>query len=83
MHGANAGLIVLLADAAQRHVLIEVAPLGATETELAALAQRVSVRLGFEMSVHVMLPTADHPRAVEQARQLLRFNKGPLRCCLE
>jgi hypothetical protein len=71
----NAGLIVLLADATQRHVVIEVAPLGASETELAALADQTSNRVRFQLSIYATLRTQDHPRAVAKARALLRFNK--------
>jgi hypothetical protein len=71
----HAGVIVLLADASQRHVVIEVASRHASTSELAALARAVSDRVGFELAIYAVLPTCDHPRAVEQARQLLRFNQ--------
>jgi hypothetical protein len=71
----NAGLVVLLCDHTQQHMAIEVAPLGATEIELAAIAHNVSERLGYTMGVYTTMATRDHPRAVEQARNLLRFNQ--------
>jgi hypothetical protein len=42
---------VLLADSAQRHVAIEVAPIRVTEVELATLAKATSDRLGFPMEI--------------------------------
>jgi hypothetical protein len=38
----NAGLVVLLADVKQQHVAIEIGPLDATESELAAIAKATS-----------------------------------------
>jgi hypothetical protein len=61
---AKAGTVVLMSDAACRHVVNS----GATERELATIARQVSDRIGFELSVYATLPTRDHPRAVEQAR---------------
>jgi hypothetical protein len=67
------GVVVVLADATQRHVAIEVAPAGATESELAGLARAVSDRVGFELTIHAVLPTRNHAGAVAKARELLRF----------
>jgi hypothetical protein len=72
------GLLVLLVDQNQRHVAIEAASGRASELELAALARDVSQRLGFELRVYLTLPTRDYPRAIEQARQLLRFSDAKL-----
>jgi hypothetical protein len=72
------GLVVLLADTSQRHMAIEAAPLRATASELAAIAHRVSARLGFQMEVYVTLASRDCPRAISRARQLLRFSQAQL-----
>jgi hypothetical protein len=75
---SNRGLLVLLVDQNQRHVAIEAAPAKASELELAVLARDVSQRLGFAMRVYLTMPTRDYPRAIEQARQLLRFSDAKL-----
>jgi hypothetical protein len=74
----EAGLVVLLCDRTQQHVAIEVAPMGTTESELIAIAKATSDRLGHNMFIHVVLPVADHPRAIEQARALLRYSPAKL-----
>jgi hypothetical protein len=74
----TSGLLVLLTDAAQKHVAIEAAPAKASELDLAALAQLVSQRLGFAMRVYLTMGVRDYPRAIEQARQLLRFSDAKL-----
>jgi hypothetical protein len=69
---------VLLCDHTQRHVAIEVAPSGATEVELAAIAKATSDRLGVQMDVYVTLPVQDNPKALAQARRLLRLSDAQL-----
>jgi hypothetical protein len=70
----NTGLVLLLADAEQRHAAIEVVNINATAIELAVIATAVSERFGYAMAIIVVLSVQDHPRAVAQARRLLRFS---------
>jgi hypothetical protein len=70
---ATPGVVVLLADATCRHVVIEVAPAGASSAELATLTLQASDRVGCELQIHATLPTQDHAHAVAKARELLRY----------
>jgi hypothetical protein len=72
------GTLVLLVDAAQKHVAIEAVGAKASELELAALARDISKRIGIELKVYVTMPTKDHARAVAKARELLRFSSAQL-----
>jgi hypothetical protein len=76
MHNVHHYQIVLLADAACRHVAIELASVNITEGELTAIARSTSEHIGVEMDVYATLPVTDHPRAVEKARALLRFSEA-------
>jgi hypothetical protein len=71
---AQPGIVVLLADSAGGHVTIEVAEGNATSSELETLARRLSRDVGIQLEVYATLATADAPRAVREARRLLRFN---------
>jgi hypothetical protein len=67
------GLLVLLADRAGVHIVIEVVPAGTASRTVERLARRRSSEVGIRLEIYATLATADAPRAFAKARRLLRF----------
>jgi hypothetical protein len=80
---SKSGVVVVLADREGGHLTIEVLPSGTASREVERLARQRSSDVGFELTIYATLATADAPRAVREARRLLRFSIAPFAIAAE